>query len=278
MDRLELARSIVAQLQETMRAPALPFSLEKGEPGLCESKVGGTPYLPADLPWPLDGRGAPLYLLMQVDCAELTALPDFPHTGLLQWFISGDDVYGMDFDDICSGRGHRVLYHETVDPAVTAEAVREKMPEAPEGDYTPLGETPCRIVFGTPEIQPLPGLDAHFGPAFVEKWNLACPEKPIQSVWELCREFNADDFMRGETKEKSVYHQIGGFPYFTQADPREMDAYPALDTLLLQLDSEMDGGEDLVLWGDCGIGNLFISREDLKKRDFSRVGYNWDCC
>lgn len=278
MDALDRARSITAQLQSELRAPSLPFSLEKGEPGLCESKIGGTPYLPADTPWPVDSHNAPLILLMQVDCTQLTALPDFPRQGLLQWFIRGDDVYGMDFDDIRSNKGHRVLYHETIDPTVTAEQVQAKMPPLPEEDDTPLGKTPCRILFGPAEDQPIPALDARFGRLFVEKWNQSCPEKPIQSVWELCQEFNADDFMRGETKEKSVYHQIGGFPYFTQADPREMDAYPELDTLLLQLDSEMDGGEDLVLWGDCGIGNLFISREDLKKRDFSRVGYNWDCC
>ena len=42
--------------------------------------------------------------------------------------------------------------------------------------------------------------------------------------------------------------------------------------------AENRGEPDLVLWGDCGVGNFFISREALKKRDFSRVGYHWDCC
>ena len=49
--------------------------------------------------------------------------------------------------------------------------------------------------------------------------------------------------------------------------------------LLFQLDS--DGSKeagDLVLWGDCGVANFFISREALRRRDFSRVCYNWDCC
>lgn len=35
--------------------------------------------------------------------------------------------------------------------------------------------------------------------------------------------------------------------------------------------------KDLVLWGDCGVGNFFIRREDLLRRDFSRVLYIWDC-
>ena len=26
------------------------------------------------------------------------------------------------------------------------------------------------------------------------------------------------------------------------------------------------------------MGNFFINREDLLRRDFSRILYNWDCC
>ena len=32
-----------------------------------------------------------------------------------------------------------------------------------------------------------------------------------------------------------------------------------------------------ILWGDCGVANFFISRADLKARNFSNVYYNWDC-
>ena len=41
--------------------------------------------------------------------------------------------------------------------------------------------------------------------------------------------------------------------------------------------SEGDG-EDEIMWGDCGVGNFFISSDDLKRLDFSRVLYTWDCC
>ena len=76
-------------------------------------------------------------------------------------------------------------------------------------------------------------------------------------------------------EERGPYHQLGGYPYFTQTDPRWGGAYPDLDVLLFQLDSQLAenrGEPDLVLWGDCGVGNFFISREALKKRDFSRGG------
>ena len=67
-----------------------------------------------------------------------------------------------------------------------------------------------------------------------------------------------------------------GHPYFTQADIRERGW--RYDTLLFQLDSETVDEEDIVMWGDMGVGNFFINGEDLKRLDFSNVLYNWDCC
>ncbi|MFP3813195.1 DUF1963 domain-containing protein, partial [Bacillus sp. SIMBA_005] len=68
-------------------------------------------------------------------------------------------------------------------------------------------------------------------------------------------------------------HKIGGYPFFTQDDPRAYGDYNDSTTLLLQIDSEGDH----ILWGDCGVGNFFITEEELKNKDFSQVVYNWDC-
>jgi uncharacterized protein YwqG len=56
--------------------------------------------------------------------------------------------------------------------------------------------------------------------------------------------------------------------------PELMDEF---DTLLLQIDSDGKGGKDRVLWGDVGIGGFFINGEALRRGDFSRVLFNWDC-
>lgn len=69
-------------------------------------------------------------------------------------------------------------------------------------------------------------------------------------------------------------HKIGGYAFFTQADPREDGPYKDYDTLLLQIDSEDEAG---IMWGDSGVGNFFIKKEDLKNGDFSNILYNWDC-
>lgn len=121
MSELVLARQIAGEIVERNTEPALRFALVRGgEPGIFESKVAGTPYLPRDMAWPLDSKGVGMELLAQVDCTGLEGLPDFPHGGLLQFFFGLDDVFGMDFDDPTAQKGFRVLYHETVDPTVTA--------------------------------------------------------------------------------------------------------------------------------------------------------------
>jgi uncharacterized protein YwqG len=73
--------------------------------------------------------------------------------------------------------------------------------------------------------------------------------------------------------------QLGGYPSFTQADPREyLNDGKQHDLLLFQLDSCYGSGQDWeFMWGDAGIGNFFISPEDLKAKKFENAWYNWDC-
>lgn len=71
-------------------------------------------------------------------------------------------------------------------------------------------------------------------------------------------------------------HKIGGYPFFTQTDPREWEkAYQEHNILLLQIDTDDDLG---IMWGDYGVANFFITKEVLLNLDFSNVLYNWDCC
>ena len=72
-------------------------------------------------------------------------------------------------------------------------------------------------------------------------------------------------------------HRLGGYPFFTQTDPREYNEFIQDYVLLLQIDTDNVDGKD-IMWGDSGVGNFFIHPDDLRKRDFSKVLYNWDCC
>lgn len=278
MTDCELAREIMDEIQKEHQEPVIQFRLEPGGPGLLESKVGGTPYLPREMDWPLDRVGVPMILLAQVNCGELASLPDFPDKGLLQFFIAYNDVYGLNFDDMTVPGGFQVLYHESVDPSITEAEVQAKQPIRQEDDgweyNTPLlGKIPCRICFGRAGMQGMTMGDYRFEGLFIQKWNQKHPEAPIEALWDID--------LTGLTEDGGIYHQLGGYPYFTQTDPRWGGKYPDLDLLLFQLDSQLredKDSPDLVLWGDCGVGNFFISRGALRRRDFSRVGYSWDCC
>ena len=279
----DLARKVTAEIHAEHHRPAVRFTLEPGEPGIFESKAGGTPYLPHDMPWPLDSSGQGLSLLAQVDCAGLAGLPDFPAAGLLQFFVAWGDVWGLNFDDQTDTAGFRVLYHETVDFSVTAEEVEDKRPPKPEGadDWFPLFKN-CRIWLGALTEQGMNENDGRFDSLFAEKWNKLRPESPVEGTWDMHKlvvERLRDYDATYQPGWRPAYHQMGGYPYFTQEDPRNGTEYEDLDVLLFQLDT--DGGKetgDLVMWGDCGVCNFFINREALKRRDFSRVCYNWDCC
>ena len=48
--------------------------------------------------------------------------------------------------------------------------------------------------------------------------------------------------------------------------------YRKADRVLLNLWSDKT-----LMWGDAGQGQFLIAREDLLKRDFSKVWYQWDC-
>ncbi|MFC0358892.1 MULTISPECIES: DUF1963 domain-containing protein [Kytococcus] len=67
--------------------------------------------------------------------------------------------------------------------------------------------------------------------------------------------------------------QLGGYPYFTQSDPRDQDQGPER-VLLFQLDSDSAG----VTVGDAGVMGFFVPVEDLARGDLRRVGMSWDCC
>ena len=275
----ELAKEIWEEIHREHQEPVMRFTLEPGEPGLLESKVGGTPYLSREMPWPVDSAGVPMNLLAQVDCLELAELPDFPHTGLLQFFIACNDVYGLNFEDMTAADGFRVLYHKAADASVTAREVLDKRPPLPEDSEccTPLENGPCRIRFTPAAVQKMSQGDYQFNKLFVEKWNRRRPDALIKYIWEISDDLSS--LYEEMDPDQSPWHQMGGYPYFTQTDPRWDGKYPDLDVLLFQLDTQSwEGPPFLVLWGDCGVGNFFINREALKKCDFSRVGYTWDCC
>lgn len=265
-EKMDSGANMVKEIrEEILKKTAIPYmklQLTDTKPGLFDSKVGGIGYVPHDAKIPEDSKGT------QLRCAEIT-LEDFPHQGLLQFWILNDDVSGLNFDDNTLQDTFRMLYFKEPDRTVTEKEVREKVQDSSsdEEDYFPVrGCYGLAFSAGTDTIS---SSDYRFENCIKRLVRQDYPEE-AESLLE-----NIDDFMGENGKDWGGGHKIGGYPGFTQWDPRgEGDSH---NVLLFQLDSDCHNSQDRVLWGDCGIGNFFINLENLKNCDFRDVIYNWDC-
>lgn len=270
----EKAKAIVAEVKRRTETPCWKLTLQpEGPCGLLDSKVGGLPYWDPALPYPVDSQGNQMTLLAQLNFAQLETEVPLPAQGLLQFFIGQDDVFGIDFDQPDSQKDFRVVYHPEPDPALTLEQIRAlDLPIHVEADCcTPVFQ---EAVFTAEKTVGYMGPeDGRFDALFREVVRAVTGEDiGDKNEYQYFDKADRDYFY---DQLSTAGHRLLGYPFFTQYDPREPEG--PYDTLLFQLDSDMIDRKDLVLWGDCGVGNFFINREDLLRRDFSRILYNWDC-
>jgi uncharacterized protein YwqG len=238
----------------------------KVEDNLClwQSKFGGFPYFPKGLQYPTDSKGQAMFLLAQINFGETPKLESFPEKGILQFYISnGSDVYGACFESPAKQDDFRVLYF----PEVTKDErlLITKFDFLPKPDMVPI-EKQSSLTFNL-KYAPMSVYDYQFEPAILNidsklKYELFENHKKIYEEYEKLF--------------RSEGHKLGGYPYFTQSDPREFEAYKGEEyRLLFQMDTDDEAG---IMWGDCGVANFFISEQDLARKNFSRILYNWDCC
>lgn len=222
------------------------------------------PMLPVDFPYPLDWLKHPLYPLAQINLRDLPPLEGIPESGFLQFYISGaDGMYGLDMENSLSQAGSRVLYF-TEDEVKRHQTDFSFLEFNPENDLSPLYD-PHEIHFTKHEEYP--GGESMESKLFVEQYM-----KPIAKRYPTIEEellFEIPFCINNDG------HKIGGYPNFTQSDPRMYSGQPESVKeyiLLFQM-----GGDKEIMWGDAGVGNFFIHPDDLAKKDFSKVLYNWDC-
>jgi uncharacterized protein YwqG len=253
--------AIEATRRPVVRIGLLPMDADD----VRASKVGGAPWWPLDEPLPCDDKGKPLALLAQVNLEELPESGlDLPSQGLLQFFVATEGSYGLDFDGdqspaaLAARRGHRVVFRPSFDGPSQA------VPLATE-DELPLDPAQPLHMHFTVGTEAMNLHDARFSALF--------PGGLEAALAKDCEASGVD----GESMMDGLYehhdtgpgHKLGGYPHFTQADPRTRTDLE----VLFQVDSD-----DGVMWGDCGVANFFITDDDLRRRDFSRVLYTWDCC
>ncbi|WP_295938450.1 YwqG family protein [uncultured Xanthomonas sp.] len=256
-----------ARLQATRR-PVVQLQLRPmAQDDRLASKVGGRPYWTGDKPYPHAADGQPLALLAQIDLARMPPLPGYPRQGMLQFFIGGDDdFYGANFGGARSDlaalseqRNFRVVYWPQ--PKASARQAEVPLPAADTLPFDPARPRAMRFDAGEETIG---SSDVRFEQVL---------GKPLEEVAAAYAKRHAvsqdalddalfDALSRGGNK-------LGGYPEFTQQDPRTLQDK---QVLLLQLDSDEE-----MMWGDSGVANFFIDPDDLRRGDFSRIAYNWDC-
>lgn len=249
-----------AKIEATIKPYIKITAKPENDLSLWQSKFRGLPYLPKTVPYPKGAAGQALCLLAQLNFEEVPGLEPFPEKGILQFYIDGNgDLYGMDLEAITKQANFKILYFPEV--IKDESQLVTNFDFLPEFEFMPTDE-PCSLTF-EPGYEPISVGDYRFEAKILGEKNAKAEDK----AYVLRDQYHA--------LFQSAGHKLGGYPYFTQTDPRDQKQYRnAGDVLLLQIDTD---DEAKIMWGDVGVGNFFIKEEDLRKRDFSRVLYNWDC-
>lgn len=244
---------------------------------LWQSKFAGFPYLPKNFDYPKTPEGDYLYLLAQINFAEVPHLEGFPETGILQFYLARTPSYGLDFNNPTNQTGFRVLYFPNPDlnednlvtnfdflPTLWEDNERWDTPFYVYFSYSPHRNDCFSLSFN---LKSAPISDCDY--RFEELIGTEIREVFEENNYEIWEEYH-DKFVVG--------HKIGGYPYFTQDDPRKLITEEEPYILLLQIDSDASAFEKIFIqWGDVGVCNFWIKESDLKNLDFSKVLYYWDC-
>lgn len=254
--------------------PALSFELTETEPDIFSSKIGGTPYIPHEMEIPTDNDSRQMKLLAQVDCRLLAELPDYPHEGMLQFWLSVKYPW----------KEWRVVYHKTIDTSVTEAEILSKITPFIEGE---TGEFP--VINGGYGIETqlvyeaMSNSDERYG-------NMIGKYLADLTEGKIFTDYDGDINELIDSEFIGNGHKLGGYHYDPQSwticrfDPNfKIDIGTEDEVLLLfQLEYDHKLGRDWrdgakVVIGDCGVMNFFIKRKDLKALNFDKVMYNWSC-
>jgi uncharacterized protein YwqG len=226
------------------------------------SKVGGKPYIPTSEEYPLDRSSKPMEFLGQINFKDLPEFGDYPTIGLLQFFISLED-WGINYEEPLNS-DIKVIYHKTMKEESQTEF--KFLDKQRDERNSPIGKNEFKMNFSKPK-------------------NEVASSRDYRSYVKTGEDFKHylefDEFAepRGEELEMAYWdtfssfgHKIGGYADFAQQDPRFYKNQNYTE-LLFQFDSDSNAD---ILWGDNGIANFFIQKEDLKNKNFSNILYNWD--
>ena len=268
----EIFKEIEKKYQETAKEMMVADASVNAskEIKITDSKIEGIPYIPKGKKIPTNSKEQQFMFLAQINCEDLKGLEDFPQEGILQFWVLGEDLLGLDFDDYTNRDGFDVIYYEKIEDYYSEDEFKEMYnPYKFDLKYmeTLIASEPCKMKFSLEKQKESFNyelLDNLFKEVLEEE-SLGFNEK--DKLYEEVEKLYDDEFY-----EEIVGTKCNGFPYFTQWEPRDDEQMKEYDTSLFQIDS----GKEVMI-GDSGVMHFFINREKLKNKDFSDVFYHWDC-
>lgn len=222
--------------------------IDDGEPGILDNKIGGKPYLPVGVEWPVDSTGSKMNLLFQVNLKDIK-LDNFPEAGILEIFAS--EI--MDWPDECK----IFIFEEGLE-------YQTNLPEQYMEEFYIIA--PHKININKRyEHMPMSNeeSDKILCKLLENYLNISC-----KSRWDI-----KDDEYYNEIYDEITKSNIGGYPDFVQDNSGDYNSQK--DICILKLD---DTSHDDLYIGDCGILRVIVPKEDLKNKNFDNAYLDWDCC
>ena len=230
----------------------LSYPDANGDPlTLWQSKIGGNPYFPKNVEYPIDRiTGQAMPLLIQINCADVPQIAgfDFPPQGILQFYLGFEPA-----DAQCTPEKYRVLYFSEIsedeNDLITDFSFIENIGTILEfyDDVYPLSFSVSHDVFW----------ESRYG------YELEIPEE----LAELSQEF--DEWISDYDYENDTHirgDKLGGYVDF-HSDVNEI-AERAKGKLLLEFSHPFNSDDSFY---------FFIEDARLSKRDFSEVEFYFVC-
>ena len=217
---------------------------------LTDSKFLGVPFFPKDKEYPKDKNENPMIMIAQLNFEQIPKLEHFPENGILQLFLSPTDWYEED---------SKIIYHSKEE---LSQQTLSNFSFLSIKDYEEIPVYKLHQLSFEKEIDKGGFEDSQFDYLFDGVDDLDFMENLNEEEQEKFQEYF-----------DSMGHKIGGYAEFTQSDPRDYNAEQRNDIQVLQIDVD-----DHIMFGDSGLGHIFISEQNLIKKDFSKAYFYWDCC
>lgn len=276
MITLEDINIVIEEIKKNNSRECINIIIEENNSlNLTDSKFGGLPYISTDADTPKDSNDNQLALLAQINCSDLPENDLYPKEGLLQFWISRNNEFGLgNKKDYC------VKYIKNIEDNITKKSILNKyklLDEENSEEYSPFSKKNTSFALKFEKgISTITSTDFLFEDIALKTIHELFPDENIEDLYD---DLERDVFNTLFKAFKGVDHAIGAYPTFTQWDPRNPEEKDAYGITLLQVESywNNDSNSSGIMWGDSGVANFFINKEKLEHLNFEDVLFNWDC-